>query len=46
MDVMDNRDYGIRSTFIKFADETKLNGLKDVSEGRVILQRYLDRLEE
>ena len=46
MDIMDNLDDGIESTFTKFADKIKLGGTVDMSEGRVILQRHVARLEE
>ncbi|GAB0209889.1 cAMP-dependent protein kinase inhibitor alpha [Grus japonensis] len=37
---------GIESTITKFADDSKLVGEVNTSEGRDILQRHLDRLEE
>ncbi|GAB0182192.1 hypothetical protein GRJ2_000684500 [Grus japonensis] len=39
-------DDGIESTFAKFSDDTKLGNEVNTSEGRAILQRDLDRLEE
>lgn len=39
-------DDGIESTFTKFAHDTKLGGELDMLEGRAILQRDLDKLEE
>lgn len=46
MDVMDNSADGIESTLTMFADEIKLAGMVEMSEGRVVLLRDLGRLEE
>ncbi|KAK4809950.1 LOW QUALITY PROTEIN: hypothetical protein QYF61_002907 [Mycteria americana] len=39
-------DDRIKRTLMKFADDTKLSGEADTSEGRATLQEGLDRLEE
>jgi len=39
-------DDGIESTLTKFANDTKLGGEVDTSEGKAILEKDLDRLEE
>jgi len=39
-------DDGIKCTLMKFADDTKLSGEVDTSEGKAILQENLDRLED
>jgi len=41
-DVLDD---GFESIFTRFADDTKLGGEVNTSEGRTVLQRDLDRLE-
>ncbi|GAB0203189.1 hypothetical protein GRJ2_002784500 [Grus japonensis] len=43
---MRDLDDGIKCTIMKFADDTKLSGEMDTSEGKATLQEDLDRLEE
>lgn len=39
-------DDGIESTLNKFAGDTTWSGQMNTSEGKIILQKHLDRLEE
>ncbi|GAB0192430.1 mitochondrial enolase superfamily member 1 [Grus japonensis] len=44
--ILSDLDDWIKCTLMKFADDTKLSGEVDTSEGRATLQEDLDRLEE
>lgn len=37
---------GIKSTLTKFSGDTALSAQMNTSEGKMILQKHLDRLEE